>query len=388
LRPRRLGLVGAAVVAGLALGGATAPGGEGEGRRLGIGDGRGGFGLRRVASFDQPTYLEGPRGAHPLLYVVEREGRVEVLHTRSGAHGTFLDIRDRVSCCEVERGMFSIAFPDFRHSRRFYVYYTDNEGDLRIVEYRRRKGSRTHVSRKSARPVLQIRHRSAANHNGGQLQFGPEGLLYIGTGDGGTGGDPAQRKGSLLGKLLRIDPHRHGRHPYRSPRSNPFVGETGRNEIYARGLRNPWRFSFDRRHVAIGDVGQDQFEEIDYESLRHARRANFGWNVFEGTMRVGSGSISGHERPIHQYSHGAGRCAITGGYVSRDRRIRSLYGRYVYGDLCAGGLRSLVPRDRGGRRDRGLGVRRLPGLVSFGVDSRKRLYAVQRSGGIYRIVPR
>jgi glucose/arabinose dehydrogenase len=330
-------------------------------------------------------YVHGPPGARRIVFVVEREGRIRVL--RNGRkRGTLLDIHRRVSCCESERGLFSVAFPRFRRSRRFYVYFTDNQGDLRIVEFRRRRGSLTRARASSGRGVLQIRHRAAANHNGGQLQFGPDGLLYIATGDGGTGGASAQSKGSLLGKVLRINPKR-GR-PYRTPRSNPYVNRAGLDEIYARGLRNPWRFSFDGRRIAIGDVGESSREELDFERLRRARGGNFGWNVFEGTRRIRSGSAPGHDRPIRQYGHGGGRCAITGGYVSRDRRIRSTFRRYIYGDYCAGELRSLVPRPGGARRDRSMGLRRLPGLTSFGEDARGRIYVAREMGGVYRIARR
>jgi glucose/arabinose dehydrogenase len=387
------------VVAGIAtlitsLGGAaaTADGHDGaearaaEGRPP-IGDGRGGFRLRRIAGFDKPMYVHGPPGARGTVFVVEREGRIRVL--RNGRkRGTLLDIRRRVSCCEVERGLFSVAFPRFRRSRRFYVYFTDNQGDLRIMEFRRRRGSLIRARASSGRGVLQIRHRAAANHNGGQLQFGPDGFLYIATGDGGTGGAPAQSKGSLLGKLLRINPKRGRRRPYRTPRSNPYVNLRGLDEIYARGLRNPWRFSFDGRRIAIGDVGESTREELDFERLRRARGANFGWNVYEGTRHIRSGSAPGHDRPIHQYGHGGGRCAITGGYVSRDRRIRSTFRRYIYGDFCTGELRSLVPRTGGARGDRSLGLRRLPDLTTFGEDARGRIYVARNLGGVYRIAPR
>jgi Glucose / Sorbosone dehydrogenase len=351
-----------------------------------IGDGRGGFHLKRVGGFDKPMYVHGPRGARRIVFVVEREGRIRVV--RGGRkRGTLLNIASKVSCCVSERGLFSVAFPRFRGSRRFYVFFTDNRGDLRIMEFRRRRGSLTRTKAGSGRTVLRIRHRAAANHNGGQLQFGPDGLLYIATGDGGTGGGTAQSKGSLLGKVLRINPKRGRGRPFRTPRSNPYVGESGLDQIFARGLRNPWRFSFDGRRIAIGDVGESSSEEVDYERLRRARGANFGWNVFEGTRRRRGGSLPGHDRPIHQYGHGGGRCSITGGYVSRDRRVRSLFRRYVYGDFCTGELRSLVPRARGARGDRALGVRRLPGLTSFGEDARGRIYAARHSGGVYRIAP-
>jgi hypothetical protein len=365
-------------------------GGSGAAARHGIptGDGHGNFHLHKVASFDKPIYINGPRGAGRHAFVVERDGVIKVLKGDHKVKGHFLDIRNDVVCCDVERGLFSIAFPDWRHSRRFYVYYTGAHGDLRIDEFRRRRHKPFRADESSQRHVLRIRHRAAANHNGGTLQFGPDGKLYAATGDGGTGGGPAQKKDRLLGKLLRINPVPHGHLPYGTPQSNPYTGKPGRDEIFARGLRNPWRFSFDRSHLAIGDVGEGSREEVDYDSLKGARGANYGWNVFEGTIPgPGSGHVSHHDKPIFQFSHGGGRCAITGGYVSRDKRVRALYGRYVYGELCTGELRSLVPHTSGAGGDRSLGVSDKPSLVSLGEDARNRLYVVQRSGGVFRIAP-
>jgi hypothetical protein len=341
--------------------------------------------LDRVGGFDQPVYVHGPPGAGNVVFVVEQPGRVKVLRGGRKA-GTLLNIKGKVSCCG-ERGLLSIAFPDFDRDRRFYVYFTDDQGDVRVVEYKRKRG-KLRASPRSARNVLEIDHSRFANHNGGQLQFGPDGLLYIGTGDGGSANDPsgnAQDKNSLLGKLLRINPLRKGRRkPYGIPRSNPYVGERGREEIFARGLRNPWRFSFDGRRIAIGDVGQGRFEEVNYEKLGSARGANFGWDAFEGNDLIEPPAPSGHERPIHTYSHGGGRCSITGGYVVRDRALGKLRGRYVYGDFCGGQIRSLVPDFGGARRDRSVGLRRIDSLSSFGVDARKRLYVASLDGGVWR----
>jgi glucose/arabinose dehydrogenase len=389
----------AALAAGvaLALTGAlaAAAGSAGEANRAGpvdratrpVGDGRGGFHLSRVASFDRPVYVHGPPGAGDVVFVVEREGRVRIL--RDGRkRGTLLNITGRVSCCAVERGMFSIAFPNFEHARRFYVYYTDRQGDIRIDGFLRKRRHPLETAGGSGRKVLEIRHRANDNHYGGQLQFGPGGFLYIGTGDGGGSGDPsenAQDKSSLLGKLLRIDPRRRGGRRYTNPSGNPYVGEAGRNEIYARGLRNPWRFSFDGEKLLLADVGQSRREEVNMRSRARTKRANFGWDVFEGTLRFEGGSLGRHDKPIHQYTHGGGRCSITGGYVSRNERIGSLWGRYVYGDLCTGQVRSFKPGRRGSRDDQALGVDEKPGLTTFGRDARKRLYLAQQSGGVFRI---
>jgi glucose/arabinose dehydrogenase len=334
--------------------------------------------------------VHGPPGAGKVVFVVEQQGKVKVLRGDRKAKGSFLDIRNKVLCCG-ERGLLSIAFPDFVHDRRFYVYFTDGQGDIRVVEYKRRRGE-LKANERSARNVLEISHKRFSNHNGGQLQFGPDGLLYIGTGDGGSANDPsgnAQSKGSLLGKLLRINPLRKAREqPYGIPRSNPYVGEKGQDEIYARGLRNPWRFSFDGRRIVIGDVGQDRFEEVDYERLRGARGANFGWDAFEGNALVEPPAPSGHVKPILTYSHAGGGCSITGGYVVRDPKLRPLRGRYVYADFCAGQLRSMKPKFGGARDDGAIGLPRLDSVSSFGVDARRRLYVSSLNGGVWRFVRR
>ncbi len=355
------------------------------------GDGRGGVGLNEIASFDEPIFVNGPRGANGLVFVVEREGVIKLVEGERKLNGSFLDIRSRVSCCEGERGLYSVAFPpDYQRSGRFYVYYTNDQGNIEVDEFRRSESSAKKADEGSRRKLLEIGHREFANHNGGQLAFGPDDLLYIGTGDGGGGGDPhenAQDKGSLLGKLLRIDPRPGGKGRYGIPKSNPYADRGGEDEIYSIGLRNPWRFSFDRRFLVLGDVGQDSVEEVDYVSVGGAQGANFGWDAFEGNSRFEGGSIGEHAKPIHTYSHGGGNCSITGGYVVRDERLPSLLGRYVYADLCVGEIRSLVPRAGGAKGDRPLGVGKLPGITSFGVDDRDRVYVAVQSGSVYRLDP-
>jgi len=198
-----------------------------------------------------------------------------------------------------------------------------------------------------------------------------------------------QSKGSLLGKLIRIDPHKGKRRPYRIPRSNPYVGKRGRDEIYARGLRNPFRLSIDGKRILIGDVGQNRREEVDMKPLRKARGANFGWPIYEGTLRFRPGHIAHHDKPVHQYSHAGGNCSITGGVVVHDKRLPGLRGRYVYGDYCSGKIRSFKPGKGRARKDRALKVRRANGPVGFGVDGRRRVYVVElNTGQVSRIDPR
>ncbi len=356
------------------------------------GDGRGGFRLGRVGRFDEPVYVTGPAGAGGRLFVVEQGGRIKVV-SRRGKPRTFLRVKGVQS--GGERGLLSVAFaPGYRSSGLLYVYFTERGGDIVVREYRRARGHRYRARGRSGRKVIEIEHSEYPNHNGGQLQFGPDGFLYIGTGDGGSAYDPhenAQNRGSLLGKLLRIDPRRDGDARYSVPGSNPFVGRDGRDEIYAYGLRNPFRFSFDRAdgNLLIGDVGQDRYEEIDYVTLDGARGANFGWDAFEGTHPLNddpSPDPGGTLKPIHEYSHAGGNCAITGGYVSRDRRIRSLFGRYLYADFCKGQIRSLVANPGGASGDRPTGLPVRSGVSSFGEDSRGRIYVANRSSGVVSVI--
>ena len=236
------------------------------------------------------------------------------------------------------------------------------------------------------------------NHNGGLIAFGPDGLMYVGTGDGGGGDDPhgargnAQDLGSLLGKLLRIDPRRAGGRPYAIPASNPFAGTPGaRGEVWAYGLRNPWRFSFDRAtgDLAIGDVGQDAVEEIDFVRRGRGRGANFGWRPLEGRRANFPGERApGALAPVIEHTHEAGWCSITGGVVVRDPALAALRGRYVYGDYCQGRLRSARLRPGRARDDRALGLPRVASLASFGEDGRGRVYVVSLAGPVWRLAAR
>jgi len=351
--------------------------------------------LLKLGSFRSPTFLTAPRGDRRRRFVVERAGTIRVVVGSRKLRTPFLDIRGLVQT-GGESGLLSMAFaPDYAKSHRFYVYYTDNAGFPTVARYLRASSTPNRALPSSRRQVIRVAHHNS-NHKGGQLQFGPDGFLYMGFGDGG-GSDSipnAQDRNRLLGKLLRIDPRAGG--GYNVPRSNPFVGRAGRNEIYVYGLRNPWRFSFDRRrgHLTVGDVGQAEVEEIDFvrntRGRGHAPRGgyNFGWSVFEGTHRFRAGSAPGHRRPVLQKLHSRGYCTMIGGYVIRDRGLgRRLYGRYVYGDLCRPGLRVARLGRRRASADRSFGVR-VSRLVSFGEDARGRLYAVSLNGGVYRIARR
>ena len=352
--------------------------------------------LQRVGSFDQPVHVAAPPDDHERMMVVEQGGTIRVVRRGSVRERPFLDITDRVRSGR-ERGLLSVAFPpDYATTRRFYVYYTDSEGDIRIEEYRRSASSRDVADQRTARTLLDIPHRDAGNHNGGQLQFGPDGFLYAGTGDGGGANDRfmnSQRLSSLLGKLLRIDSRASGSAPYRVPRGNPFTATAGAlPEIWSRGLRNPFRFSFDRRtgDLVIGDVGQNAAEEIDYLPRRGGggRGTNFGWPQFEANIyRSQYGPPpTGNVRPVlERFSERDGACSIIAGHVVRDRSLPSLAGRLVYGDTCAPPLRSArmaLPRALG---DRAVG-RDVPVLTSFGEDAAGCVYATSLSGPVERLV--
>ncbi|HEX5609319.1 MAG TPA: PQQ-dependent sugar dehydrogenase [Solirubrobacterales bacterium] len=360
---------------------------------------RRGVALKQVGNFDAPVHVTGAPGYPRLLFVVEQQGRVIVLRGGKRVGRPFLDLRSLVGFDGGERGLLSIAFPpDYRASGRFYVYYTDNAGNIRVDEFKRRTPTR--AASGSRRPVIEIPHPVNSNHNGGQLQFLGD-LLYLGTGDGGSGGDPpnnAQNKEVLLGKLLRIDPRASGGQPYSVPPSNPFVGRPGRDEIYSYGLRNPFRFSFDtvtaaQPRIAIGDVGQGIYEELDYTTVAAASGANFGWDAFEGFApytedNSGTADPGGTVKPIFAYPHSrGGSCSITGGYVVADPALRSLYKRYLYADFCEGQLRSLVPHLSRASDDRKLGLS-VESPSSFGEDERGHVYVTSLAGPVYRLAPR
>jgi glucose/arabinose dehydrogenase len=351
---------------------------------------------RKIANFDSPVYATGAPGYPKLLFVVEQPGSVRVAKGSHKLKRPFLNIRSLVDYDGAERGLLSIAFPpDYEASGRFYIDYTDKQGDINVVEYQRRSATRANAG--SARLVLQIDHRENSNHNGGQLQFLGN-LLYISTGDGGSGGDPpnnAQDTDSLLGKILRIDPVASGGQPYTVPADNPFVGKTGRDEIFAYGFRNPWRFSFDDGpggpYIAIGDVGQDRFEEVDFQTVAAASGANFGWDALEGFgpytgENNGTPDPGGTTKPIHVYStHAHGGCAIIGGVVVSDPTLGKLRGRYLYGDFCNGKVRSLVPSPSGARHDRAIGLH-VPDLSAISEGSGHRVYVCSLDGPVYRLV--
>ncbi len=332
------------------------------------------------------------------VFIVEKGGRILVRKNGAILATPFLDIHGSVSKGN-EQGLLGLAFhPSFKTNHKFYVNFTNTAGDTRVREYRASTTNPDRAVASSARSLLSI-DQPYANHNGGMLAFGPGGYLYLGFGDGGSGNDPgnrAQSVSTLLGKILRIDVNgRTSTKAYRIPSSNPYVGKTGLDEIWQRGLRNPWRFSFDRAngYLWIGDVGQGSYEEVDRAantSSGPGRAYNWGWRVMEGRhchIPSSGCSTSGKKLPLYEYTHASnGRCAVTGGYVYRGKAIPALLGWYVFGDYCSGEIFAIranasYPPTRVTLAGAGSG--RL--ISSFGETAGGEIYVVDLRGNIYLI---
>jgi glucose/arabinose dehydrogenase len=326
------------------------------------------------------------------LYVAEQDGHVRAVRDGLVDPRSTLDISDRVTLERREQGLVGLAFsPD---GSKLYVHYTDgtNEGANQLDEYA--MDGRTAV-RSSRRPVLTI-GTLQPNHNGGQLAFGPDGLLYIGVGDGGAAGDRGpghapegngQSLDTLLGKILRIDPAPAGDQPYTVPADNPFAArDGGRPEIWAYGLRNPWRFSFDREtgDLWLADVGQSAWEEVDYAPAGTGSGANYGWARFEGTHPFDGVAPPNAIPPVFEFPNPDEGCAVTGGFVYRGTEIPDLAGDYVFADYCTGELRALRMENGQLTGDRFLGVAQ-PWLASFGQDNDGELYVVTQHDGLFRL---
>jgi glucose/arabinose dehydrogenase len=326
--------------------------------------------LQQVASgLDSPLHVAAPRNERGRIYIVLQDGKIVVLENGQVREQPFLDI-DRQVTSGGEQGLLSVAFhPHYAQNRLFYVNYTDNNGDTRVVEYRS-------DGRKAVKRVRQLLfvNQPYANHNGGQVAFGPDGRLYVGMGDGGAGGDPhnyAQNNASRLGKLLALNVNRRG----------------AKWQIAGNGLRNPWRFSWDRATGAlyIGDVGQGAWEEIDYTPRNSPGLENYGWDVYEGRAvfeqkRLARGRL---RHPVHVYNRNDG-CSVTGGFVYRGAAVSSARGRYFFGDYCSGtvwSLKVIGGRTRGVRSE----AFRVDALSSFGEDATGELYLTSLEGSVYRL---
>jgi glucose/arabinose dehydrogenase len=338
--------------------------------------------LQRIATVEQPLAI-ATRKNDPSLYIAEKTGRVVAIRNGHVAARPVLDLSGAVSL-GGEQGLLGLAFsPDGRY---LYVNYTDVNGDTRIVGYAMHG---EHAAVGSRRQVLFV-GQPYDNHNGGDLIFGPDGDLYIGLGDGGSGGDPqgnAQSLGTLLGKMLRIRPTPTGAQPYRVPADNPFVHDAGaRPEIWAYGLRNPWRYSFDpvTGDLWIADVGQSAWEEIDRVPGGSTGGLNFGWNLLEGTHRYAGSAPAGAVPPGYEYPHAGGACVVIGGDVYRGSAIPALVGDYVFADFCLGTLQAIRVQPDGTIAHLDLGAT-LPNVSSFGPGANGELYVTSLDGGVYRI---
>jgi len=376
--------------------------------------------VQEAGGLDQPVHLTHAGDASGRLFVVEQSGRIQIVKNGS-VQNTFLDISKRVLSPDSggggEEGLLSMAFPPGFASgnEAFYVYYTNRDGDNQVSRFS--LGSNPNQANPASEELIIVfEHPDHSNHNGGQLVFGPDGYLYIGTGDGGGGGDPqgnAQNPGSLLGKLLRIDvegdqapvngdflaylplvkqqdPGVPVRPRYTIPPDNPFVGEAGyREEIWALGLRNPWRFSFDSQtdDLYIGDVGQQKWEEVDFQPASSPGGENYGWNILEGEACYPGPPCddTGMTPPVEVYPHISGNCSVTGGFVYRGSEYPSLQGIYLYADFCSGKIWGLI---RAGNdwanqelKDTGYFI------SSFGEGPDGALYILDRAGGkVYKVI--
>ena len=343
-----------------------------------------------VEGLANPVYLTAPKN-DPRLFIVEQAGRIRIVKNGALLATPFLDISSRV-VSGGERGLLSLAFdPAYATNGRFYVYYTGAQGDIFVDRFT--VSGNPDVANTAANQVLTIQHRANSNHNGGLLLFGPDGMLYLGTGDGGGAGDVpnnAQNTDVLLGKILRLDVTTL---PYTIPAGNPFLGKAGADEIWAYGLRNPWRFAFDvppdatAPQLYIADVGQGAREEVNVVDASAAGR-NYGWRIMEGTQCYNPSTgcnQSGLTLPIIEYDHGQG-CSITGGAVYRGAAIPEVRGHYFYSDYCSGWLRSFRLSGGAAVDQRDWALANIGNVTSFGVDAAGELYMLSTNGGAYRLV--
>jgi len=350
------------------------------------------FQLKQVfenVEFDRPlAFIPAPDNSN-VWYVVEQQGRVVRLESANGKtqHSVFIDIHRRVDSGSNEAGLLGMAFdPAFQKNGRVYLSYTRDGSPLisTLSRFVSRDGGET-ADTSSEQVLLQV-DQPYSNHNGGNILFGPDGYLYLGLGDGGSAGDPkgnGQNKDTLLGALLRLDVS--GEKAYRIPDDNPFAKAGGKAEIFAYGLRNPWRWSFDRKtgQIWLADVGQNAWEEVD----RIERGGNYGWNIREGRHCFsGDCKVSGLIDPVDEYSHEHG-CSITGGYVYRGTAIPSLQGMYLYGDYCSGVIWGFNADSSNPVKGKVL-IKTGLHISSFGEDNNGELYVVDLGGNIFRIAPR
>ncbi|MEW6683412.1 MAG: PQQ-dependent sugar dehydrogenase [Nitrospirota bacterium] len=385
MQPRRSGSL-LCVVCGLALLLTACPNDSGTGTQSPIA-------LRVepvVSGLSNPLLLTAP-AFDPRLFIVEQPGRIRIVENGALLPTSFLDLVGQISS-GGERGLLGLAFhPSYAANGFFYVYYTAPNGDITVERYTVSADPNL-ANEGSAHLILSVAHSTQTNHNGGMLAFGTDGKLYIGTGDGGGGGDPdenGQNPNTLLGKLLRLDVDAGD--PYAIPPDNPFVGTPGaRGEIWALGLRNPWRWAFDRTagRLYIADVGQSAWEEVNVVSATTAG-ANYGWDIMEGfhCYEPSSGcDQSGLTLPVIEYGHAEG-CSITGGFVYRGAAIPSLQGTYFYADYCDGWVRSFRYANGAATEQREWAFGSLGSILSFGEGADGELYILSANGTVYQIIP-
>ncbi len=338
--------------------------------------------------FRQPLYLTNAGDGSNRLFVVGQQGQIWLIENGQVLDETFLDIRGRVNSNANEQGLLGLAFhPNYENNGFFFINYTDSSGATTVSRFSLTDDA-NRADPDSESIVIQI-EQPFSNHNGGHIEFGPDGYLYIGMGDGGSAGDPrgnGQNPNTLLGALLRIDVDSSA--PYAIPPDNPYVEGGGRAEIWAIGLRNPWRFSFDSHNddLFIGDVGQHIWEEIDYLPAGISGGANFGWNYFEGNHPYQGSPPPNfdHLPPVAEYDHSNSRCSITGGLLYRGSLMPEMWGVYLFGDFCNGEIFALVQDNDG--RWQSESIYNLPLLItSFGEDESGEIYLLDRNGGLYNL---
>jgi glucose/arabinose dehydrogenase len=326
-----------------------------------------------MSGLNRPVDIQNAGDGSGRLFIIEKNGRIRVYENGQLLETPFLDITDRVGSSGNEQGLLGLAFhPHYAENRRFFVNYTDKNGNTVIARFQ----ASVDISDPNSEIDLLHVDQPFPNHNGGALAFGPDGYLYAGLGDGGSGGDPfgnAQKTDVLLGKILRLDVDS----AQLVPSDNPFG-----NEVWAYGLRNPWRFSFDRANadLYIGDVGQDKWEEIDYLPAGTGKGANFGWNVLEGNHVYSGEAQTSFTMPVAEYSHGEGGCSVTGGYVYRGR-MPEWQGIYFYGDYCSGKIWGLIKSESGFKSQ--FLFEAAVTITSFGQDESGEIYFASDNGNVY-----
>ncbi len=345
--------------------------------------------LTPIARVEAPTAFATRQGDRA-FYITEQVGRVRAVRDGNLDAQPVLDLTDRVGS-GGERGLLGLTFS--ADGSKLYVHYTNKDGDTRVDEYAMSGNAADAGSRREILAVDQPQ----ANHNGGQLSFGPDRMLYLGLGDGGGAGDQGsghaeggngQSLDTLLGKILRIDPRASGGREYTIPPDNPFANGGGLPEIWAYGLRNPWRFSWDgdTNDLWIADVGQNQWEEVDFVAGGRAAGLNFGWNRLEGTHQFSGQAPANAVPPIYEYSHDGGGCSVSGGYVYRGAKIPDLRGAYVFSDYCDSALRAITQKGGELADQRDLGARSNQ-VAAFGQDQDRELYVLSQGDGLQRLDP-